>query len=79
MELEAIKTLIEANFTEAEIHVSGEGCNLEVTVISPEFAGLPRLQQHRKVQDPVKHLVASGELHALSVKTFTPEAWADQA
>jgi acid stress-induced BolA-like protein IbaG/YrbA len=74
MDLDAIKAMIEEGFSEAEVRVSGEGCNLEATVISPEFAGLSRIQQHRKVQDQVKHLVASGELHAISVKTLLPES-----
>jgi monothiol glutaredoxin len=75
VDLESVQQLIEQGFEEAEVRVTGEGCSLEVTVISQEFAGLARIKQHRRVQDRVKHLLASGELHALSINTYTPEEW----
>jgi acid stress-induced BolA-like protein IbaG/YrbA len=76
MELKAVEDLIRQGFSDAEVQVSGDGCNLEATVISPEFSGMTRIKQHRRVQDSVKHLITSGELHALSINTYTPEAWA---
>jgi acid stress-induced BolA-like protein IbaG/YrbA len=78
MELEQVKTLIEQAIGEAEVRVEGDGCNLSATVISPAFAGLSRLQQHRLVMDAVRGLLDSGELHALSLSTHTPEAWRPQ-
>lgn len=75
MELETVKTLIERALGEAEVRVEGDGCNLSATVISPAFSGMSRLQQHRLVMDAVRELLASGELHALSLSTHTPEAW----
>ena len=42
------------------------------TIVSPIFEGLSLLQRQRAVLAVVKEEIKSGELHALSVKTFTP-------
>ena len=78
MDLESVKQMIQQGFSQAEVQVSGEGCNLSATVISPDFVGLSRVKQHRMVMDQVKSLIQSGELHALSLNTFSPEDWASR-
>jgi len=78
MELDAVKKMIEQGFSTAEVEVTGDGCSLEAVVVSPDFSGKSRIQQHRMVMDTVKELLAGGELHALSINTYTPEAWAKQ-
>jgi acid stress-induced BolA-like protein IbaG/YrbA len=79
MDLESVKQMIQQGFSSAEVQVGGEGCNLNATVISPDFVGLSRIKQHRMVMDTVKPLLQSGELHALSLNTYTPEGWANKA
>ncbi len=76
MEIEAVKKMIEQGFSQADVTVTGEGCNLETLVVSPDFEGITRIKQHRMVMGTVKSLIESGELHALSINTFTPETWA---
>lgn len=53
-----------------------DGAHFEATVISEAFAGIPLAQQHRLVMQSIKDLLA-GEVHALGLKTYTPEKWAD--
>jgi acid stress-induced BolA-like protein IbaG/YrbA len=79
MDLESVRQMIADGFSKAEVVVGGEGCNLTATVISPDFEGTTRIKQHRMVMDRVKSLIESGELHALSVTTFTPQAWAEKS
>ena len=52
-----------------------DGAHLEATVISESFVGIPLAQQHRQVMQSLKDLLAS-DLHALKLKTYTPEKWA---
>ena len=52
-----------------------DGAHLEATVISESFDGIPLASQHRQVMQSLKDLFA-GELHALKLKTYTPEKWA---
>jgi len=70
---EIVKRRIQEALPDAAITIKGEGCSLEALVISEAFAGKSRIQQHRMVMERVKDLIASGELHALSVTTHTPE------
>jgi acid stress-induced BolA-like protein IbaG/YrbA len=44
-------------------------------VVSESFAGKGRVQQHQMVYKTVQDEMLSGAIHAMSVKTFTPEAW----
>ncbi len=55
--------------------LTGGGDHWQVTVVSSEFDGKPLIQQHRMVLDLFKSEIASNVVHALSVKTYTPERW----
>jgi acid stress-induced BolA-like protein IbaG/YrbA len=70
---EELKQRIEAAIPGAQADVDGaDGVHFQAVVTSPAFAGKTRLEQHRMVMD-----VFAGELggaiHALSLKTATPE------
>jgi acid stress-induced BolA-like protein IbaG/YrbA len=53
--------------------MEGDGCNCSAVVVSPFFEGLSLLQRQRAVLALVSEEIRSGELHALSVKTYTPD------
>lgn len=53
-----------------------DGAHLEATVISESFEGMSLVMQHRQVMQSLKDAFA-GELHALALKTYTPEKWAN--
>ncbi len=53
--------------------MEGDGCNCSAVVVSTFFEGLSLLQRQRAVLALVSEEIKSGELHALSVKTYTPE------
>ncbi|MEW7980149.1 MAG: BolA family protein [Candidatus Sedimenticola endophacoides] len=76
MDNQTVEALIKAGLPECEVHVTGDGRHFEAQVVCAAFAGKPLLQQHRMVKETVKAQLASDELHALSIKTFTPESWA---
>lgn len=52
-----------------------DDAHFEATVISESFVGMPLAKQHRQVMQSLKDLFA-GEVHALALKTYTPEKWA---
>lgn len=52
--------------------------HFQVVVISPAFEGRSMIQQHRLVNGIFEADIASGELHALTIKTFTPNEWAKE-
>lgn len=79
MEASFIKQRIEGALPGATIEVrdtTGTGDHFEATVVAPQFQGRSMVQQHQLVYGPLKDVLATGELHALALKTFTPEQWA---
>jgi stress-induced morphogen len=54
--------------------VKGEGGHFEAVVVSPQFAGRTMVQQHRLVYAALGDRMG-GEIHALALRTLTPEAW----
>ncbi len=51
-----------------------DGTHFEATVVSPEFVGKNMVKQHQLVYAALGERMKA-EIHALSMKTFTPEAW----
>jgi len=70
-----IKRLIEASLSgaRAEVKTDGQG-HYEALVVSAEFEGRRSLQRHQMVYGALGERVGR-EIHALAVKTFTPEEW----
>jgi monothiol glutaredoxin len=58
--------------------VEGVGCDLTITVVSAQFVDLTMVKKQQLVLATLKEPLASGKLHAVSVKAFTPDEWADK-
>lgn len=52
----------------------GSESHFKVLVVSAQFAGRPLLEQQRMVNRLLAEELAGG-IHALSIKTLTPEQW----
>ncbi len=64
---------------ETQLHAGHAGArggesHYRVTVVSPQFEGLSRVAAQRLVYDLLGGELTSG-LHALALRTFTPEQW----
>lgn len=74
-----IEETIQKVLPDAEIHIldpQNDGTHLSGLVISESFVGMPLFKQHQVVMRALKgHFDAS--LHALQLKTFTPDEWAE--
>ncbi len=57
------------------VAVDGDGRHFMALIVSAEFAGLSRVARQQKVNAILRERFDSGELHALSMKTLTPEEW----
>ncbi|MDX9951724.1 MAG: BolA/IbaG family iron-sulfur metabolism protein [Methylophilaceae bacterium] len=55
--------------------VGDDGQHFEAMIVSPQFAGKNMVQQHQLVYQALGDRMRE-EIHALSMRTFTPEAWA---
>ena len=71
-----VKGLIETGLPDAQVQaLSDDGEHYEVIVVSSEFEGKGRIQQHQMVYRALGTVLSSGVLHAVSLKTFTPQDW----
>lgn len=74
MDTKILKQLLIESLPNAVITVTGDGRHFEISVESAAFIGKSKLKQHQMVNDILQKYIASGELHAISLKTFIPLA-----
>ncbi len=79
MNPEEISRLIEAGFENAVVRVaSDDNTHFEAVVVASEFEGKRPLARHQLVYQTLGTLVGN-EIHALSIRAFTPDEWQQQA
>jgi len=69
-----IERLIKDRFPDATVQIedlAGDGDHYAATVVSEEFRGKSRVQQHQMVYDALQGNMG-GALHALALKTAAP-------
>ena len=76
MTAEELQTLIAAGLACEHIQVAGDGRHWEAVIVSPEFEGKRPIQRHQRVYATLGARMRTDEVHALSMKTFTPAEWA---
>jgi len=70
-----VAKLIEAGLPGCQVTVKGDGSHFDAIVVGEVFAGLSLVKQQQLVYATVVDRITSGELHALSIKTYTPQDW----
>lgn len=75
MEISQIEQLLKSQLQLAEVYVSAEGSHYAVTAIGECFADVSRVKQQQMVYAPLSAAIADGSIHAVSIKTFTPQQW----
>ena len=71
---ESIHLSIAQGMATEHLSVDGDGQHFEAVVVSDEFAGKSRVQRHQHVYQTLGDRMRE-EIHALSIKTFTPQEW----
>jgi len=75
--VEDVQKIIERSVPQSTVYVldpMNDGRHLQAIVVSPAFKGVPLVQQHQMVMKPLQETLKN-RLHALGLKTFTPERW----
>ena len=75
MDATEIKGLIKARFPDAEVTITdlaGDGDHYAAHVVTPEFKGKSRLQQHKMIYEALEGRMG-GTLHALALSTAAPK------
>lgn len=76
MDPDKIRQIIEEGMDTELVQVGGEGGKYEATIVSKAFEGISMLKQHKMVYPLLNDYIKSGEIHALTIKSYTPEQWA---
>ncbi len=74
---ENVKAYILQGLACEHIEVEGDGRHFDAVIVSKAFEGKGILQQQRLVFQVLGNKMEV--IHALTMKTFTPEQWAKQA
>lgn len=80
MHPEKIQQMIEAALPNSEVVVqdlTGTSDHFQALVISPAFEGKTMVEQHQLVYQALGDSMREA-IHALALKTFTPEQWKRQ-
>ena len=78
MNAEQLQLLIAAGLPCEHIEVTGDGRHWAAVIVSPEFEGKRLIARHQRVYATLGDRMKTDEVHALSMKTFTPAEWANQ-
>lgn len=76
MNPEDVQKMIAAGLPDCEVKVEGDGSHFEAIVIGEMFDGMSMVKKQQAVYKTLGDKITSGELHALTIKTFTPDEYA---
>ncbi|MBF2002436.1 MAG: BolA family transcriptional regulator [Synechococcales cyanobacterium C42_A2020_086] len=74
-----VEAMIKAGLPDAQVQVqdlTGGGDHYQVVVVSSQFEGKGLVQRHQLVYRTLQQAMSSEAIHALSMKTYTPQDWA---
>jgi acid stress-induced BolA-like protein IbaG/YrbA len=66
-----IKALLDAQLPECDITVEGEGAKFQVVAVGDTFFGLNPVKRQQKIYQILNPHIASGAIHAVSMRLMT--------
>ncbi|WP_380179837.1 BolA family iron metabolism protein IbaG [Kalamiella sp. sgz302252] len=76
METSEIQAVLMAALPLQEAIVTGDGSHFQVIAVGEMFGELSRVKKQQAIYAPLAAYLADNRIHALSIKTYTPEEWA---
>lgn len=71
-----VEKLIKDKLDNVEVNVETDGYHYQITVIGNVFAGLNAVKKQQLVYGCINQYIIDGTIHAVIIKTYTPEEWA---
>lgn len=75
MTAEELSATIQSGLVCEHCVLEGDGRHWYATIVSNAFEGKPPVQRHQLVYATLGAKMHTDEVHALSMKTFTPSEW----
>ena len=79
MTADQLKAIIGAGLPCEYLELEGDGRHWYATIVSASFEGQRLVQRQRLVYATLGNKMHTDEVHALSMKTFSPAEWAIRA
>ncbi|PQA76253.1 BolA family protein [Rhodoferax sp. TS-BS-61-7] len=79
MTADQLQALITAGIACEHCALEGDGRHWYATIVSSAFEGKRLIQRHQQVYATLGSRMHTDEVHALSMKTYTPAEWAAQS
>jgi acid stress-induced BolA-like protein IbaG/YrbA len=74
--IEQVKSMIQGALPDAKVQVDSDDLyHFEAVVVSASFVGQRPIQRQQRVYTALSEPLTSGRLHALALKTLTPEEY----
>lgn len=78
MQASELQNILQSKLPDCEVMVQGDdGRHFEIIVIGEAFASLTPVKKQQYVYAGLNDLIASGDVHAVQIRTFTPDQWKD--
>ncbi|WWO98569.1 MAG: BolA family protein [Candidatus Dasytiphilus stammeri] len=78
MEATDIKNLLLQEICLKELYVEGDKKHFRIIAISDIFKSMNRVEKQQVIYNPLMKYITNNQIHALSIKTYTPEEWFQQ-
>ena len=75
MNPDELEKIIKEAFADGHVDVTGDGRHFSAVVVSQAFDGKNMIARHRLVYAALGDRFDTEAVHALSLKTYTPEQW----
>ncbi|WP_018692477.1 BolA family protein [Algicola sagamiensis] len=76
MQIDEIKQILMGKLELDEVHIKADGSHFEIIAVGQCFESLSPVKKQQLVYGPLMESIADGTMHAVSIKTYTPEQWA---
>ena len=73
MDLQSIETDLRVALGDCTIEMDSEGNKLAIEIVGDVFEGLSRVKRQQLVYKALNARIESGEIHAVSMRTYSPE------
>ena len=75
MHPDEVKQLLESALPGCDVSVDSEGSHYNLVVVGEVFEGLRPVKRQQTVYAALSEQIASGAMHAVNIKAFTPAEW----
>ena len=75
MKADDIKSILEQQLDNCDIKVDVDGSHVNIIVVGDIFEGKRTVQRQQLVYAALQEHIASGVIHAVNMKTYSPEEW----